>query len=263
MTAGAFDTRLGSNPLGLGGLTCLRNEVVMDVQKLKEDAKVGIIEPAYVDYLKNLYITRILASRTEQIASTACVAYATYLNAEGINSDNYPLYLRVLLTNNKYAVDALLAGYDPEHYLDCVQPNTFIINNFIEILRRHRRNEVYERVLTVVYGYLAAVYNDPEEGYTLYQPNYVDVNAIGKFLDEDKDQDDELNRVILDVLLYISKLDPVHEQEADKRNVARHAARIRSDFFDDTRSLLQSMTDVILESVENPDLGTEPEYTYG
>lgn len=235
----------------------------MDIQQLKQDAELGKIEPAYIDYYKNLYITRILDSRAEPIAATAKVAYAGFLNHEGINSDNYPLYLRVLMTNNKYAVDALLAGHETDHYLDCVQPNGFITNNFFEILRRYRRNEVYRPILEVVYGYLDKVYNDPQEGYALYPPGYADVNAAGKFLDEEKDQNDTLNREILDLLLAVSKLDPVYEQDPDKRNVARHAARIRTDFFDDTRSILQSMTDVILETVDNPDYGTPPEYTYG
>jgi hypothetical protein len=234
-----------------------------DIERQREDAHVGIIEPSYIEFLKNMYITNILNSRADQIASTALVTYASFLNTEGINSDNYPLYIRVLLTNNKYAVDALVAGYDHETYLDCVQANKFIINNFIEILRKHKKNEVYQSILEVIFGFLMHVYNDQEAGYALYPVNISDVNAIGKFLDEKKDQDDVLNRSILDVLLYISKLDPVYETEVDKRNVARHAATIRSDFFDSTRSLINSMTAVILDTEANPEFGVPPEYYYG
>lgn len=234
----------------------------MDVEKLKEELHVGIIEPEYIDYLKNLYIQEIFRKKDDPVASTALVAYSSYLNEEGINSDNYPLYLTILATNNKYAVDALLEGYDHETYLDCVQPNHFIIKNYIKFLEQSRKNEVYRSILEVIFGFLSQVYNSPEEGYQLYQPTIADVNSIGKYLDEDKDQEDELNRIVLDVLLYISKLDTVHETDSEKKNMARHAARIRSDFFDTSRSLINSMTDVILETVENPDYGIPPEYVY-
>lgn len=234
----------------------------MNVEWAKKQWEVGIVEPDYIRFLKEAYLSDImLGSDTQSV--NALVAYAGFLNNLGINSDSYPLYLEVIASNNATAVDVLLEGHEPDKYLDCVVANHFIIESLFEFLETQKRNAVYGRVLEVIIGFTVKVYRSTAEGYALYKPTIANVNSLGKFLDESKDQDDPLNRVILDVLHYLAELDTPHETDSAKLAVARQSSRIRSDFFDNSHSLIESMTAVTLAEAENPTFGIKPDHVYG
>ncbi len=234
----------------------------MDFQKLKDEARVGHISEDYVHFLKHRTITEILDSTTPKGAN-ALWAYASFLNKLGITPDNYPLYINMLASNNRFAVDALLAGHEPERYLDCVAPNPFIVKSTFQTFSELKSNEIYEKSLRVFLGFLYKVYASAAEGYQMYPVSIAEVNSLGKFLDESQEQEWPLNRGILDVLGAIADLDMPHETDIEKRNVAAQAGRIRSDYFDHKRTLKQSITEVILEKSKDPKFGTPPEYTYG
>jgi len=233
----------------------------MKFDEIKEAAKVGNISQEYIDYLKYIYINEILRAENKKAANTL-VSYASFLNNLGINSDNYPLYLKVLETNNKYAIDTLLDKHDIENYLDCVVPNHFLIERIFNIFSLYKRNEIYKKALGVLFGFLIKVYASSEEGYQLYSPTIPDINSLGKLLNEEEDQDEELNRYILDILMYISDLDTPHETDPEKKELARQAGRIRSDFFDTKRRLEQSITEKVLEKAAKVSLGIPPDYIY-
>ncbi|HTP60094.1 MAG TPA: hypothetical protein VMM82_14315, partial [Spirochaetia bacterium] len=180
----------------------------------------------------------------------------------GITSDNYPLYISMLASNNRYAIDALLEGHQPEHYLDCVVPNPYMVKAVFETFMTLKSNEIYERSLLVFLGFLSKVYFAAEEGYQMFPVTPEHVNALGKFLDKSHDQDWPLNRGILDVLAAIADLDKPHEQDVRKRDVASQAGRVRSDYFDNARRMSQSITEVILEKAKSPTFGVAPEHTY-
>lgn len=234
----------------------------MDTRKIREDIKVGNISEESVDFLKYRAITEILEGKTTEAAS-ALWAYAGFLNRLGITSDNYPLYIGLLASNNRYAIDTLVAGHEPEHYLDCVVPNPYIVKAIFDTFGSLKANEIYEVSLRVFLGLLSKVYSSAGEGYQLFPVTIANVNSLGKFLDESKDQDWPLNRGVLDVLGGIADLDKPHELDVEKRNVAAQAGRIRSDYFDHTRTLKQSITEVILERAESPSFGIPPEHIYG
>jgi len=234
----------------------------MDFQKLKDEIKVGRVSEEYIDFLKHRTITEILSSPTPR-AANALWAYASFLNKLGINPDNYPLYINLLASNNRFAVDILLAGHEPEHYLDCVTPNPFIVKSTFGTFTEFKSNEIYEKSLRVFLGFLIKVYSSVEEGYQLYPASIEEINSLGKFLNEEQDQDWPLNRAILDVLACFSELDAPHITDIEVRNVAAQAGRIRSDYFDHKRSLKQSITEVILEKAKDPKFGIPPEYVYG
>jgi len=234
----------------------------MDTQKITEEIRVGTVSEEAVDWLKHRTILEILDGGTPQAAS-ALWAYASFLNRLGITSDNYPLYINLLASNNRFAIDALMAGHEPEHYLDCVVPNPYIVRAVFDTFASLKANEIYGTSLRVFLGFLSKVYASAEEGYQLFPVTIEQVNSLGKFLDESKDQEWPLNRGILDVLGYIADLDRPHEPDVGKRNVAAQAGRIRSDYFDHTRRLSQSITDVILEKAKSPSFGIPPEHTYG
>ncbi len=234
----------------------------MDFQKFTDEVRIGHITEDAVDFLRYRAITDILDAKTT-IAADALWAYASFLNRNGITSDNYPLYIAMLASNNRFAIDALLAGHDLEHYLDCVVPNPFIVRACFETFGQIRSNEIYEKSLRVFLGFLVKVYRSPEEGYQLFPVTIENLNSLGKFLDESKDQEWPLNRALLDVLGCFSDLDRPHEPDVGKRNVAAQAGRIRSDFFDSTRRLNQSITEVILEKAKSPSFGIPPDHVYG
>jgi hypothetical protein len=233
----------------------------MDTAEIRTEKPVGRITGEEVAFLKHRFTNEILEGKTPTAAG-ALVSYAHFLNREGITSDNYPLYLSILESNNRYAIDAMLEGCELESYLDCVAANYCITGRIFNILHRYKRNQVYRKTLRVLLGYLMKTYASPEEGYQLYQVTIADVNDLGKILDETRDQEDPLNRDILDLLMYLSDLDTPHETDSQKKLVARQAARIRSDYFDSKRKLSQSITEAMLEKEEAVDLGQGPPYVY-
>jgi hypothetical protein len=233
----------------------------MDIRKITDEVRVGNISQEAIDYLKHRVITEILNAKSAQAAS-ALWAYASFLNRHGITSDNYPLYISLLASNNGYAIDTLLDGHEPEHYLDCVVPNPYMVKAVFETFASLKANEIFDKSLRVFFGFLSKVYFAAEEGYQMYPVTIAHVNSLGKFLDESRDQDWPLNRGILDVLASIADLDKPHEADVEKRNVAAQAGRIRSDFFDHARRLSQSITEVILEKAKSPSFGLPPEHVY-
>jgi len=233
----------------------------MDIQKIRDELRTGEITEEAVDWLKHRTIREVLEGRTPVAANALC-AYAGFLNRLGITSDNYPLYIMMLASNNRYGVDTLLEGHEPEHFLDCVVPNPYIVKAVFDTFTGLKANEIYEKSLRVFFGFLAKVYASATEGYEMYPVSIAQVNSLGKFLDKSHDQDWPLNRGILDVLGGIADLDRPHEQNVEKRNVAAQAGRIRSDFFDTTRSLNQSITEVILEKAASPSFGIPPQHLY-
>jgi hypothetical protein len=233
----------------------------MDFDAVKKEAEQGEISKEYVSYLKNLFIGEILRGESRRVTN-ALMAYAHFLNREGISSDNYPIFLKILESNNRYAINALIEGYDIERYLDVVTPNRYLVECVFSIFSSYRRNELYEITLRVLLGFLLKTYRSAEVGWQVYNPSIANVNNLGKILDESKDQDDNLNRDILDVLQYLSDLDSPQETDQSKKDIARQAGRIRSDYFDNQRRLNQSITDVILEEAEVVSLGMPPEYVY-
>ena len=234
----------------------------MNVEWAKKQWEIGVIEPEYIEFLKITYLNRALEGADVQSANMLA-AYAGFLNNEKIDSDTYPLYLDVLDSNNATAVDVLLEGYEPADFLNCVVPNFYIVQSLFQLLNHHKRNEIYRKTLEVVVGYFTVVYHSPEEGYQLYKLSVEEVNSVGKLLDESKDQDDPLNRIILDLLYYLSQLERPHETDQKKLGVARQAALMRSYFFDNSHSLREALTEVVLEEVENPTYGVRPDHVYG
>ncbi|MCP4750285.1 MAG: hypothetical protein GY866_05300 [Proteobacteria bacterium] len=193
-------------------------------------------------------------------SATALHTYANYLNKTKLRYDYIPLYLRVFKTNNKYAVDALLSGYVVKRFFNFVLvPNGYIIRNIFEIFAQNKPNALYEQTVRVFCGFLKKAYRSVEDGYRVFPVGIPDVNSLAKYLDESKGQNFDINRDILDILRFFTDLDQLFETDMARKDIAKQAIRIRSDFFDHKRSLKQSMTKVMLEQAENVDPGISPE----
>jgi hypothetical protein len=77
-----------------------------------------------------------------------------------------------------------------------------------------------------------------------------DVNALGKHLNEEKGQDDLLNRSILDILDKLASLEGQNVDE-DMEDLAVHAHNIRNNFFDSKKRLVDIIPEVLLRLEPN------------
>ncbi|MBU2512485.1 hypothetical protein KJ966_14210 [bacterium] len=209
--------------------------------------------------LKQESLFEVLNAKNTRAAS-ALYAYARYLNQIPLQYGFFPLYMKIFETNNQYAVDALIEGFEPERFLDLVVvPNHFVLRAIFKTLDVHRPNTLYEKTVRAFCGIIKRVYHIVEDGYRTFSVTVTDLNNLAKHLNERESQDYPANRVILDILQDMSGLDRRHETDKAKLDVGRQANRIRGDFLDNQRKLIQAITDVVLKRSETVDLGITPE----
>ncbi len=218
-----------------------------------------MVNEEILDSIKKKYLYQILECKDIR-SSSALYAFASFVNSLKLQCENLPAYFKIFESNNKYAIDALLNGYTPENFLDFVRmPLKELIENIFAMLRKFNSNEFYDNTLRVFCGYLKRAYKNVDNGYKNYALHITDLNSVAKFLDESKDQNEGINRAILDILHNFTELGQFHETDWEKRSIAKHAGNIRSDFFDDKRSLIQSMTSVLLQKSKVVSSGILPE----
>ncbi|HUX39697.1 MAG TPA: hypothetical protein VMV83_00910 [Rectinemataceae bacterium] len=198
----------------------------------------------------------VLGTRSPE-AVEAAITYASYLNFTGITNGNYPVFLNILTVRNHHVIDALLGTRDPFLFMSSIQPNYFIVATCFSILTKYRKGEIYPKTLGIILGVYQATYNSPLDGYRIYPPSVADVNALGKHLNEEKGQDDLLNRSILDILDKLSSLEGQNVDE-DMEDLAVHAHNIRNNFFDSTKRLVDVIPEVLLRPEPNLDKDVQP-----
>lgn len=201
-----------------------------------------------VDALSLGYMKDIIESR-EGYSAFAAVAFANFLKKKvGLNPDNYPIFFRLIESGNPWVIDTLTGDIDPRDFLGSIQFNTFMIRECFRMLTNWKPGEVYPKALLIIYGLLTVCYKMPEEGYRIFPLTVSDVNNLGKHLDKTKDQMDPLNRVVLSMLDCISSM--IEPQKAIPslavKDVALQANNIRGKFLDMTKSLNESIPDVLL-----------------
>lgn len=233
----------------------------MALDQKKEDKRVGINELNSLDNLKFKYLSAILKNKNRKAANTLA-AYGNFLNKRGIKVQFFPLYMQIFATNSSYAVDALLDDLVPEQFLEFIEPNQKITESVFTILNESDPHEIYRQTMRVFCGYLGRMYESVDYGYSIFQPTIVEINNLAKNLDESRDQDEDLNRDILDILLFISDMDTHDQTDPVKQAVARQASSIRSDFFDNNRKLVNSVPSEILNKDSSKESPTTPEYVY-
>lgn len=218
-----------------------------------------MVNEEIINKLKQEYLYEILAAKDVR-ASSALYAYARYLNDLPLEYKYLPLYLKVIEANNRYAVDALIEGYEPESYFNFIAvPNHFVVQSLFDTLDRHATNTLYSASVRVICGLLKRLYWNVTDGFRLYPPSIRDINNLGKHLDETEDQDHPANRIVLDILQFMSELDRLHETNKAKLDIGRQSNKIRANFLDNRRKLVQSITAAILVRADEVDLGTVPE----
>jgi hypothetical protein len=194
--------------------------------------------------VENRILQSIMASRTPE-AVEAAVGYARFLRLSGLDTENYPLFLKMLEIENHWVLDALLGTSDPFLLLSTIPPNSYLISKCFMLLTRWRPGGIYPKTLAIVLGVLQNAYSSPRDGYKICKLGIADVDNLGKHLEKDKGQKDERNRCILDILDRIGSLEGLRWEEA-MEPVARQAIRIRSNFFDNTKMLEDCIPQVLL-----------------
>jgi len=66
----------------------------------------------YIIEVENRILQQLMASRTPE-AVEASVSYAKFLRNSGLDSENYPLFLKMLEIENHWVLDELIGDQDP------------------------------------------------------------------------------------------------------------------------------------------------------
>ncbi|MEJ2158680.1 MAG: hypothetical protein P8X96_25415 [Desulfobacteraceae bacterium] len=198
--------------------------------------------------IENSLLQGIFGCRTPESVEAA-VTYANFLSSIGITAENYPVFLKMLEIENHWVIDALIGERDPYLMLSPVQPNTYIVNRIFAMITKWHKGGIYSKNLSVILGVLQSVYSSPRDGYRIYPLNIADVNALGKHLEKEKGQDDPQNRVILEILDQISRLEGLGNTDAEE--VAIQASAIRNAFFDNRKQMDEVIPPVLLLAMED------------
>jgi hypothetical protein len=216
----------------------------------------------HIRYLKLDYLQRILKVDKPQ-AVQAAMTYASVLNEIGVTAENYPLFLEVLNTNNRWVIDGLTEGMDLDQVFKPVIPSYYIIQQIFSLFANKRRYELNEKTMQILLSYLQMIYREAHRGYEMYPLSIPDVNNMAKHIREDRGDDDPINSHILEILRYLNEMNELsaYKELGEKVDIATQAGKIRSCFYDTKRSLRNAITDVLLEE-GNPQDGIPPEYIY-
>jgi hypothetical protein len=193
--------------------------------------------------IENSLLQGIFGCRTTE-AVEAGITYAKFLSSVGITAENYPVFLKMLEIENHWITDALIGERDPFLIFSPVQPNRYIVNRIFAMMTKWHKGCIYSKNLSVILGVLQSVFSSPKEGYRTYPLSIADLNALGKHLEKENGQDDPLNRVILEILEHLSKLEG--QGDTDLEEVAIHASAIRNAFFDNRKQMEDVIPPVLL-----------------
>lgn len=187
---------------------------------------------------------QIMSARTPE-AVEAALSFARFLRLSGLDSENYPLFLKMLEIPNHWVLDELIGETDPFLLLSTIPPNNFLVSKCFTLLTRWRPGGIYPKTLAIVLGVLQNAYSSPRDGYKIYGLSVADIDNLGKHLEKEKGQNDATNRCILDVLEKIGSLEGLRWDDRMEA-VARQALKIRSSFFDNTKVLEDCIPQVLL-----------------
>ena len=179
-------------------------------------------------------------------AVEAAVEFAKYLGDKGLDPDNYPLFLELIRDENRYVIEALVGKHKAFDLFTRVQPNPYIVEFCFRTLRSYAPGGVHDLTLELVFGILYRAYHSAREGHALHPLTIEDVNAVGKFLDKSRDQNDPINRFILDILADIAEYRSINNEDPSVDKNSSHATAIRNAFFDKRRAMSAVMPPEIL-----------------
>ena len=202
----------------------------------------------------------ILGTATPAQVGTS-MAFAKYLHRVGITPRNYTLFLKTLETNNMWIVDELVGNTDPRLLFTGIKANKRLVKYAFEQLSVWHPGQIYEKVLLAILGIIEYSYFKPDDGYKIYKLDIQDLHNLGKFLNENEDQNEPLNVTILDCLDRITLIG-TYDHEHSKRSIGNHAFNIRDAFFDNQKTLGSIIPQVLLVRVGREEREIAPPENY-
>lgn len=201
-----------------------------------------------------------LFSCTTQVQVECSVAFARYLNYAGLNSDNYWLFMRLLMTNNQWVIDELLHEREPRLLFSTIRPDENLIEAAFQALFSRHPEEIYGPALEVMLGIIQSSYFDPDDGFRIRRLSIMDINTLGKYLLKAEGQDHPINRLILDILDRLAQVGGYYG-EPDKNILSKHAFNVRYAYFDRTRDLIDAIPEPLLVRFpDNREVHPEDDY---
>lgn len=201
-----------------------------------------------ISTIENRLLQGIIQCRSTE-AVEAAITYASFLSTVGITPENCPLFLKMLEVENHWVIDALIGERDPFLLLSAVQPNAYIVSRIFAMMTKWHKGGIYHKNLSVIIGVLQSVYSSPKEGYRIYPLTIANLNALGKHLNKETEQNDPLNRVILEILDKIADLEDSGKPEMEE--IAIHGSEIRNAFFDNRKNMDDCIPPVLLVTLDD------------
>lgn len=184
-----------------------------------------------------------------EVQLEASICFARYLSIIGMNRRNYKLFLKVMESNNSWVIDALVSDRDAKLLFSTVKPNKFLVRSAFKVLTFWHPKEIYKKLLEAMLGIIQTAYYNADDGYKIYQLTIADLDNLGKFLDLKKDQFDEINEMILEVLDKIAKLG-FYNWSNQKSIISKHAFDIRFGYFDKSKKIHDVIPHVLLVAID-------------
>jgi hypothetical protein len=205
-------------------------------------------------------VREALFACTTQVQVECSVAFARYLNYAGLNSDNYWLFMRLVMTNNQWVIDELLHDRDPRLLFSTIRPEEDLIEAAFQALFSRHPDEIYGPALEAMLGIIQNAYFDPDDGYRIRKLSIMDINTLGKFLLKAEAQEHAVNRLILDILDRLAHVGGYYG-EPDKNVLSKHAFNVRYAYFDRTRNLIDAIPEPLLVRFpDNREVHPEDDY---
>lgn len=192
---------------------------------------------------------------TEQVDLS--VSFSLYLSAVGMSRTNFPLFLRLIATNNPWVIDALVGTRVAHLLFASIPPTQYSIRKAFSILSFFHPDIIYSKTLESALGIVETAYYDPDDGYEIYPLRVADLNTIGKYLDKKKDQYEINNALILKILDRMSGIGD-YNKSPPKTILSRHAFDIRFAYFDTKKELEDVIPQVLLFHKTRSEKAVEP-----
>jgi len=208
----------------------------------------------------SLIASSLFVCHTEEQVDLS-VSFAKFLGATGLTRTNFPLFFRLVATNNPWVVDSLTGERDARLLFSSIPPNPSLIRKAFGILAFLHPDLIYRKTLEAALGIVENAFYDPDDGYAIYKVKIADLNTLGKYLEKDKGQEDPANALILEILDRMSRIGSYNKESA-KNVLARHAFNVRFAYFDRRKKMEDTIPQVLLYNASRRRVTTDPTELY-
>ena len=170
----------------------------------------------------------------DAISVQASVEYAKFLCQQGLNKENYPFVMSLFLHENEEFIQALLSDGSIYKSLLELHKNQHLIFLSFELLDGFTPGTVLEKTLETILKVIAVNYNSPFAGYRTYPLSSENLYSSVKFLETNKPQNSNINRLILDILGDLGELNSKDVADRQMMTIGSQANQIRNAFLDNS-----------------------------